>query len=308
MRPRLLWPLLSTAFFCFACAGACGPRGTWVDLEHDGLDRGYVLYSPPSWEAGEALPVVLALHGGGGNASGTQRFTGFNELADVEGFHVVYPEGVDKGWNDGRTTVPGRDTSVDDLGFLDAVLDDVDARVGLGPVMMTGVSNGGFMTWGVVCSGSDRIAAIAPTIAGRSTDSAPSCAPAGPIPTLIIQGTEDPLVPYEGGPVEVLGVERGEVVATEETLAFIRDSNGCDLEAEPSVRTVDEDPDDGTSLVITRWSEGCAAPVEELRVEGGGHTWPGGTQYLPKGMVGTVTREIKGEQAVWDFFEDAVDL
>jgi polyhydroxybutyrate depolymerase len=299
MRGLLLVPLAS----CFACAGGCSPRATWIDLDHDGLDRGYALYSPTGWEAGTELPVVFALHGAGGNATSFQRFTGFNALADRERFHVVYPEGLDAAWNDGRTEVPDRNLDIDDLGFLDAVYDDVVDRVAPGPRFLTGVSNGAFMTWAIVCSGSTRYAAIAPVIGGRSLQVASACAPAGPLPTLVVQGTADPLVPYDGG--QVLG-DRGALTSTPATLAFARQNNGCPEDAEPTVVTVDDDPDDETSAVTTRWDTGCDAPVQELRLVGGGHTWPGGGQYLPKGMVGTVSREVEGEEAVWAFFAEAL--
>ena len=294
------WPLLLVPF-TVACAGACGPRAAHIDLAHDGLDRHYLLYSPSSWDGVEQLPVVVALHGGGGTARGLQRFTGFNELAEADGFHVAYPNGVDNAWNDGRTEVRGRDLSIDDLGFIDAVVDDVTDRTGEGPRLLTGVSNGAFMTWAVVCGGSTDFDAIAPVIGGLSTTAAPHCEPAGPVATLIIQGTDDPLVPYAGGAVTVLGKERGQVVGTPQTVEMALRNNGCAEHVEPAVDTIDDDQEDGTSVVWSRWTQGCAAPVEELRIVGGGHTWPDGSQYLPESLIGTVSHEVSGEQVIWEF-------
>lgn len=298
---RIAAPLL--ALITLACAGGCGPRGTWTDLDHDGLERGYVLYSPSDWTEGTSLPVVFVLHGGGGKAAGMQRFTGFNTVAEREGFHVVYPEGVNKAWNDGREGVPDRDTTIDDIGFLNAVVDDVDARLAPDRRFITGVSNGAFMTWAMVCSGTTRFDGMAPVIGGAPADTAAGCEIAAPIPGMIVQGTDDPLVPYEGGMVELFGGTRGEALSTADALAVLRQANGCDPGAEPTVATLDEVDDDDTTVVTSRWTEGCTAPVEEVRIEGGGHTWPGGGQYAPKGLIGVVTSEIQGEEVIWEFFD-----
>ena len=272
---------------------SCAPRGKRETLDVAGTAREFVLFSPP--DASANAPVVFALHGAGGTAVGMQRFTGLNEVARDEGFHVVYPQGVDNVWNDGRD-VEGR--GADDVAFITALVAEIDQRLSPEKRFITGVSNGAFMTWRLICEGTTLFSAAAPVIGGRAVSMTESCAPAGPLPMMIVQGTDDPLVPYEGG--NVAGDDRGQVEPTEETLAFMQTNNACDPEA-TSVENLD-DVDDGTSITRTRWTS-CTAPLEELRMNDGGHTWPGGNQYLPEATIGKVSEELEGELAIWAFFD-----
>ncbi|MCW5773075.1 MAG: hypothetical protein KIT16_15645, partial [Rhodospirillaceae bacterium] len=149
----------------------------------------------------------------------------------------------------------------------------------------------------------DLFAAIAPVAATMPADLGPRCAPARPIAVLAINGTADPLVPYQGGQVRVFFRNRGAIWSTDRTLAFWARHDRCGSAAPPRVLP-DRDPGDGTRIIETRWM-GCAAPVHLLRIEGGGHTWPGRAQYLPERWVGKVNRDIDATEAIWRFFAAA---
>lgn len=155
-----------------ACSQPNIAPGSGKDLPgtiiHNGLKRTYWLHIPPPQFAGQLLPLVFALHGGGGSGRKMAGFTGFNRLADREGFMVAYPDGVEKHWNDGRDLARYRAQreNIDDVGFIAHLMDTLekDYPVDPGRIYVTGASNGALMSYRLACELTDRIAAIAPVI------------------------------------------------------------------------------------------------------------------------------------------------
>ncbi|MCL4846393.1 MAG: esterase [Acidobacteria bacterium] len=276
-------------------------------LEHGGIERTYHVHYPNRQRPGATLPVVIVLHGGGGaGARSLAARTGFNGIADREGFIVVYPAGIDGQWNDGRGKTFRRakdNTSIDDVGFIAAI---VDALVVSGEgdrrrVYVAGVSNGGMMAQRVGIELGSKVAAIAAVIANLPANLA-GRAPVRPLPVLVMNGTADPLVPWHGGPVRVLGREYGHVLSTEATVGYWVRAAG--LPAEPDTRLLDDrDPRDRCRAEV-RTYRAAARPVEVVlySLQGAGHNLPGGrTPDLPK-LVGPQCRDINGSEVIWDFF------
>ncbi|MEW6277892.1 MAG: PHB depolymerase family esterase [Candidatus Eremiobacterota bacterium] len=279
-----------------------------LDLEDrsitvDGRERTYHVKIPSPMPPGK-LPLVIVLHGGGGNGRQMARFAGFSDLADERGFFAVYPDAYERNWNDGRQDVDAAAfrENVDDLAFLTAMLDSLLKEHPIDParVYATGPSNGGIMSHYLAANRADRIAAIAPVIGGIADPFCDRFAPSRPVPVLIVQGTEDPLVPYDGGAVSLGKRQRGKVVSTDRTVSLWKGVNGCFGEPEVS-QVEDRDPSDGCSVTRYAW-KGTGADVELYRVDGGGHTWPGGRQYLPVGMIGRVCRDFNATEVIWEFF------
>ena len=266
----------------FASMGAVGHAQTEVTatLVHNGLTREYVIYTPANLTP--KAPVVFVLHGGGGNASQIQAHTDFDTVADQYGFIVVYPNGIDGAWMDGREF---REESHDDVGFFAALIDQVIADYDVDPerVFVTGISNGGFMSFQLACRLSSRIAGISAVTATLANAIVESCQPEKPIAVLIMNGTDDPLVPYDGGSVTVFGTQRGEILSTDDTVAFWTTFNQCsDTPSESALPNAA--PLDRTRVHVTEYQD-CEQPVSLYRVEGGGHTWPGASQYLPVSLI-----------------------
>ncbi|MBI1256867.1 MAG: hypothetical protein GC204_05310 [Chloroflexi bacterium] len=265
-------------------------------------ERDYLLYLPMNYNREQPIPLVLVLHGGGGTAHHMIKLTQsmFNTLADEHNFMVVYPNGFGRQWNDGRFETRGR--NMDDVGFIRELIDSLATAyaVDLEHVFVTGISNGGHMAYRLACDMPDRIAGIAPVAALMPGNLEQACRPARPMPVLIIAGTDDPLVPYRGGAVQVGTQQRGTVASADTTLRFWAKINGCT--GEPLVTDLeDRDPRDGTHIRETLYSS-CDAPTVLYSIVGGGHTWPGGKQYLDERMIGKTSREFDASEMIWGFF------
>lgn len=293
---RLIFLLVLTAFSARA--------SEQLTLSVHGLQRTCVLHLPAGLDAQSPAPLVLVLHGGGGHGAQMENFTHFSELADREHFIAAYPDGIDHSWNDGRDNPragASRD-KIDDLAFFDALLAEIGRRHPLDPkrIYATGISNGGFMSFTLATRRAGLFAAVAPVCGGMGDTTAEDFSPAGPVSLLILQGTADPLVPYAGG--EVMR-DRGHFVSTDDTIKLWLKTDAC---APNPVRAElpDRDPADGCRVSTFTW----ANPENNItvclyRIEGGGHTWPGGQQYLPRLVVGRVCRDFDATETIWAFFK-----
>ena len=137
-----------------------------------------------------------------------------------------------------------------------------------------------------------------------TTEVANAFAPAAPVAVYAIQSTDDPLVPYHGGPLGVDGgrKDRGRILGTIQAVELWRAHDGC--EAEPARGDVpDRDPRDRCTVERVTWSGGRDGTAVRLdTIHGGGHTWPGGPQYLPRAIIGPVCRDYDAATDIWAFF------
>jgi polyhydroxybutyrate depolymerase len=281
-----------------------------ASMSFGGLDRAFRLYVPSTLDRSHPAPLLLVLHGGGGTGELMERLTlgGLNRMADREGVVVVYPNGLDRHWNDGRGVSQYRAhrDNVDDVGFLSALIDHLGRSVAIdrNRVFSTGISNGGLMSFRLARELSTKITAIAPVAISMSENIAQMRPPARPVPVVLIAGTEDPLVPWNGGDIGFKrGAKVGRVLSVRETVRYWAGHNQC-AGAPAGTMESDRDPRDGTRVrreIYTPCREG--ADVVLYTVEGGGHTWPGGHQYLPPGIVGRTSRDIDANEVIWAFLK-----
>jgi polyhydroxybutyrate depolymerase len=238
----------------------------------DGRERDYLLRLPPG--EGRA-PLLLVLHGGGGRGRQIERHSDLTGPALAAGFAVAYPDGIGRQWNDGRADLDAeavRD-GVDDVAFLLALVDRLAAEGKVDParVFVTGISNGGIMSFRLACEAAGRVAGVVTIVANLGVEVAGRCHPSRPVPLLMLNGTADELVRYQGGPVVVFGKARGSVIGTEATLAIFGAANGCGG-FQPAA--IADPADDGVGVEALA-GQGCAAPTRLVRYVGGGHGWPG---------------------------------
>jgi polyhydroxybutyrate depolymerase len=280
---------------------------------HDNLKRTYKIYIPSDYKKYVAMPLVIALHGRGGNGESMMLLThrGFNRLADKEGFLVVYPDGIDLNWNDGRRDEEANDRAhrenIDDVGFISELIDSMIVDYFIDPhrVYITGISNGAIMSYRLACELSHKIAAIAPVDGNIPYLFFPECFPASPVSVLAINNTDDPLVPYEGGEIHgsLKKVKLGKVLSVEESIGFWVNRNGCS--PFPVVTELpDLDPKDGTRATSEQYlNDNTGVEVVLYTIYGGGHTWPGGLQYLPARIIGRTCRDFDANEVIWSFFK-----
>lgn len=263
------------------------PGVTSETLTVDGQTRDYLLYVPASLDLAQPIPVVFSLHGFASNARQQMGLSLWNDVADEGGFLVVYPQGlgVPPRWNAGPVgdRNPG---NTDDVGFLTALADDLVATRCADPsrLFVNGMSNGGGMTYRTACEAADVFAAFG-GVAGAYSERL-SCDPSRTAPFLFFHGTSDPIVPFEGGP----GLPNIPAF-----VAAYAESAGCAAEPVPL-------PGEGSvsGMVYPDCDEG--AEVGLTVIDGGGHTWPGGTP-LPGWLVGETTQDISASEALWTFYQ-----
>jgi hypothetical protein len=164
-----------------------------------------------------------------------------------------------------------------------------------------GLSNGGMMTYRAGIELGGRLAAIASVIANLPENLAAK-RPARPLPVLIMNGTEDPMMPWNGGPVRVLGNEYGTVLSTDATVRYW--AQAAHLPLKPKTRALeDRVPGDGCRVEIDEYTQaGNAAEVILYRIQGGGHNLPGGNTPDRPLLLGRKCMDINGAEAIWAFF------
>lgn len=265
-------------------------------LQHDGLFRTYRLYIPDAYTGDDAWPLVLNLHGLGSNATEQMTVTGMNVIADTERFLVAYPQATGNNW-----------AQADSVGFIAAMMDDIAMTYALDSnrVYATGMSQGGAISYALAYAMPDRIAAVASVsgslrIGGNGTVPPFPSLPSRPLPMMHIRGTSDEVAPYIGN------AKRPSV---ENLLSAWSIHNECGEDVE-SVDLPDLDSTDSSTLTKLSWCD-CAtytgadgqlreAELIHYRINGGGHTWPGGD--YDSGDLGAINQDFNASEIIWEFF------
>ncbi len=263
---------------------------------HDGETRVYDVYLPTNYVAGEALPLVINMHGLGSNIAEQTFYAGFNAVADANNFIVVHPQGLEVNFGGSLSTHWNANfgTGVDDVGFLNKIIDEVytDYSINLAKVYATGMSNGGYMSYVLACELSDRIAAIASVTGAMTTVTVATCNPDRAIPIMQIHGTNDELVAYGGDGQFTLAAADG--------VGFWVEHNGCDVAERMTVPVADIDTTDNSTASLDLYptcNEGTE--VHFYTIQNGSHTWPGAIS-IPG--FGVTNQDLEATQVIWEFF------
>ena len=267
------------------------------------LDRRYLVYASARPAVDPALLVVF--HGSRGSPAKIRAETGFgfDLLADRAGFVVAYPQGFEGNWNDCRKAAdyPARRLNVDDIGFFEALVERLRRERGVDParVFVAGLSNGGHFVFRLALERPARIAGAAVFAASLPTAANNVCRALGPPPPMmIVNGTSDPINPYEGGAVTLFGFgNRGMVLsALDSARHFAGGASG------PVARRLRPRlGSDRTWVGQAVWRRPGGSEVMLLSVHGGGHVVPQPV-YRPPRLLGAVTTAVDGPDAAWDFF------
>lgn len=266
-------------------------RGT---IRVDGRDRSYVLDVPPLHRTAP-LPLVFVFHGGGGNAQSIRQQTHMSDLASSKRFIAVYPNGTGRfddrmlTWNTGSCCGYAHRANVDDVAFIRALLDSLERAYPIDHrrVYAAGLSNGGMMAYLMGCALSDRFAAIAPV----SGELAMPCAPSRPVSVLIIHGTADEHLPYNGG-VGPEALDKHQVKPVRYALESWLQFDRCTA----TPRT------DSAGVLVHRVYAPCAdsTAVELYTIVGGEHAWPGSARTSR--LLDAPSAAMNATSVVWRFF------
>lgn len=283
-----------------------GPAGDYrYTIEQGGLSRSYLVHVPRGYDPARATPLLVALHGGGGNMQfqADDANYGLISKSDSAGFIAVFPNGYSPfpggklaTWNAGNCCGQSRNKQVDDVGFIRAVLSQVQGRLNVDPgrIYATGMSNGGMLAQRLACEMAETFKAIA-AVAG--TDNTRSCTPARPISVLAIHAQDDDHVLFDGGAGPGAFRDESKVTpftAVPETMSRWVRRDRCS--AAPPTRVLDR-----PGAYCERYS-GCADGVQlQLCVtETGGHSWPGAGKV--RGGKAPASQALSANDVMWDFF------
>lgn len=265
---------------------------------HDGITREYRVHVPANYLPGRPTPMLIALHGGGGDAASQADESKYRLISKSEqaGFIAVFPNGYSRWpsgvlatWNAGKCCGPAQKKNIDDVGFIREVIHRMERQASIDPrrIFATGMSNGAMMSWRLACE-APEVRAIAP-VAG--SDNSPACKPSRPVPVIEFHALDDNHVPFNGGKgdlsiaqVDFVSVPSAQVkwiridrAQLQSTRVLTVAGAHCDLH--PATR-------DG-------------APVELCVTDSGGHSWPGGgTQQGRK----QPSMAISANDLMWNFF------
>ncbi len=287
------------------------PRGEVLP----GLDRTYDLYVPTTYDATKAYPLVINLHGRPGAptddlSQGQEWLCQMSDIAEEVGFLVAYPDCFGQGWADGRQCILGGEFTVDDVYAVSKMIDSISAQYNVDAkrIYAVGMCCGGNMAYRLGCQLSSRIAAVAGVAAPAGVT---PCLPSHAMPVLQFYGTAagdrltQTTIRLEPQPARVFPgsreviraaglVEVAEQVDIVSQMAAWAQRNGCSGETEVVYQK---------GAVTCRVYKNCTdgATVTLCTVEGGGHTWPGGSVLDPV-VFGPTNADINASQYIWDFF------
>jgi polyhydroxybutyrate depolymerase len=274
-------------------------------LAYDGIVREYSVHIPRGYKNTVPTPIVIYLHGGGGSIKAAYK-DGIDKYSDKFGFILLIPSGTGPipdrfltwnggKWDGGECCGYAVKNNIDDVGFISRMIGEVKKKFNIDEnrVYATGISNGGILSYRLACELSDKIAAVA-VVAPPAVPS--NCIPARPVSIMHIHGTADPCVSFNGGlSGGCIGSERFQAQSAKNMVDFWLKNNGC-----PSDFTVSYEKGKAKCISYGPCKNGTF--VEFCTIEGGGHAWPSGSQYLPVDRIGPVSYDISFDQ-IWEFFQ-----
>ena len=272
-------------------------QAQYIEFEHDGIDRQYIYYEPV--DLNEQMPLVIVMHGFGGDANDIRNYSEMNQFANQYGFAVCYPRGTNDSegyrfWNVGYAF--HQNETVDDVGFLSELAGYLQLTHGLNPdyTFATGMSNGGEMCYMLACQAYDTFKAVAPVAGMILQDILDECDNSPPIPLFEIHGSQDSVTPISGDPNNNDGW--GAYPSIPFTIDYFSEKNECTTVVTETLPNTDTS--DGSYVLSEKHLNGINNnEVWYYKVVGGGHDWPGAWGNM----------DINAGEEAWLFFQNHID-
>ncbi|MEC9235499.1 MAG: PHB depolymerase family esterase [Pseudomonadota bacterium] len=272
-------------------------------VNHHGKERSYYT-AYPAHQPTKNMHVVIVLHGGGGNGQNAAAMTGFDVLAEREGFIAVFPDGNARGrmnlrtWNATHCCAYAMKSQADDVGFLTAVIDDVVKRfdANADAVFMTGLSNGGMMTHHYAAARPDKLKAAAPVISGLFGD---EVMPNKVVPMLFINSVPEESIPVDGGHTGGRAKNQWDGTPLKPIAyqaAFWSTNNGCKAGSQTTSKY--------KLYQLTEYNCPKNADVLHYVTYDGGHSWPGGQKGTKR--ADAASEAFNATDLIWSFFKSKI--
>lgn len=275
-----------------------GTTSFYIGVTYQGLTRNVLVIQPNPLPAGKS-PAIVMLHYDTGTPELQANGTRAANLAAKMGFWVILPPAVNGHWNDDPSQ---KSPTADDVGFLQSLINTMTTQYPIDShrISMNGLSNGGFMTQRFVCAHPEMIASAVAVAAEMRNSQVAICTPSRPVPMIYVNGTADPLVPYNG----MTGL-----IGAMNSFAYWGGLSACNM-AQSSTQNLPILVNDGTSVTLEH-NASCTSrgEVDIYTVINGGHAWPGGQpNFQPFGvasqnldtttMIGTFAQEWTNESTI----------
>jgi len=297
--------IIFTVSFTYIFLAACNSDDNILDypirlegrITVDNLERAFIISLPSTYRSGiDTLPLVIGLHGTGGNATQFERDYSFSLKAENDGFIAVYPNGVAsdgrlgiRTWNAGTCCDYAARENIDDVKFISSLIDKLvdEYRIDRNRIYVTGMSNGGMMCYRLAAEIPDKIAAIAP-VSGTMVYT-PTSEQKRSVPILHLHSRLDKIVPYDGG-TNAMGYH---FPAVDSTLTVWANRNDCN----PDFEVVEN-----AEFTKKEWLDKSGHPfIVHYATNDGGHSWPGGKKVRPKADEPSIA--INANTLIWEFFQ-----
>lgn len=296
IKNYILTILLFTSSFIFSQTGT-----VIVDsIISNGVQRLFRLYIPTAYNPANPVPLILNLHGYTSNAAQQESYGDFRKIADTAHFIIVHAQGLPtSGSSLGWTNFYPVTTPNTDLQFLSNLIDTISSRYNINSnrVYSTGMSNGGFMTYDLACFLSTKIAAIASVTGSMTSTHFSACNPQHPMPVMVIHGTGDLVVRYDGTAGTLNGVPTGPCTPVQTMIDYWVNYNNCNstptFTAVPNSSTTDNCT--AEHYVYNGGDDGST--VEHYKIIGGGHSWPGAPFN-----INITNMDFSASKEIWRFF------
>ncbi|OKH52227.1 hypothetical protein NIES2101_15485 [Calothrix sp. HK-06] len=258
------------------------------ELTDQGISRSYYIYTPKSYNPRRPMPLVLVFHGDGGSGKSISEVSEFNKKAEKQGFIAVYPDGIDHKWHLSKNNT----NNIDDIAFVNNLINHLQQirNIDTAKIYATGFSKGGILTQALACTMSDKFAAFASVAGSLPYIFEQQCQPKSPVSMLMINGTNDHAVLYQGDKPN----QKGALAAIPEVTDFWRYQNNCRDNKNYQNNSIN-------TYSYSNCSEG--SEVVQLAIVNGGHIWYGGASNDESINKFNQKIGLNSTEEIWSFFK-----